>query len=420
MGNHYMNIIKKINYWLFYVAVCMLPFPTRISLYAWVGWLCSWLLEFRFLKRDNVSWHRGLLPIILLAVLFVWEMVSGLWAINQQDAFDMVIRHLSYVGILPLAIWGVNELYDWTKVAKCFVISCCASIFLYGLYVHVLDFIPYIRLHHTLPDFVYSWSFFGDRISLFKHRLYYGTVLNLAIVVLLQIRVPLLVESHRRKLISTIFFVGLIVLVLGVIWTGSRANMLTLLIVSAVAVVQPLRGYTRFMVASMVCAVGLVICALLFTLHPRFQMLEMEHITQRDTYQVYEIEPRINIWYSALQTPEDYFWQGVGVGANTEYLKPVFASLHWDRFYERQYNAHNQYLGTLINLGVFGMIFFLLIWLLYPMWYKGRIQQFATLVVLILGLNMLTENVLDRIDGVMITCASMLVISLLSRVQHAK
>jgi hypothetical protein len=33
---------------------------------------------------------------------------------------------------------------------------------------------------------------------------------------------------------------------------------------------------------------------------------------------------------------------------------------------------------------------------------------------------MLTENMLDRIDGVIITCAVLLIISLLSRAQHAK
>ena len=210
------------------------------------------------------------------------------------------------------------------------------------------------------------------------------------------------------------------ILVLGIIWSASRANMLTLLVISAVAIIQPLRGRTRALVTSLVGIMGITMCALLFTLHPRFEKLHIEHITERETYQNYEIEPRINIWYSALQTPKDYIWYGVGAGGNSEYLKSIYASLDWNSFYDRQYNAHNQYIGTLINLGIFGAIFFLLIWLLYPIWYKGRIRQFATLAALTIGLNMLTENMLDRIDGVIITCVTLLTIALLSRAQHAQ
>ena len=207
---------------------------------------------------------------------------------------------------------------------------------------------------------------------------------------------------------------------IGIILSASRANMLTLLIISAVAMIQPLRGKVRNLVASLVGIMGITMCALLFTLHPRFEKLHIEHITERENFSISEIEPRINIWYSALQTPEDYFWKGVGAGGNSEYLKPIFASFNWKRFYERQFNTHNQYLGALIDLGIFAAIFFLLIWLLYPIWYKGRIRQFATLAALILGLNMLTENMLDRIDGVIITCVTLVTISLLSRAQLAK
>ena len=113
-------------------------------------------------------------------------------------------------------------------------------------------------------------------------------------------------------------------------------------------------------------------------------------------------------------------WHGVGAGGNSEYLTSVYSVMNWDAFTERQYNAHNQYIGTLINLGIFGAIFFLLIWLLFPLWYKGRVRQFATLVALTIGLNMLTENMLDRIDGVIITCVTLITIALLSRDQLAK
>jgi hypothetical protein len=420
MCSKYLHFVQKANYLLFIVVVCMLPFPTHVSLYAWGIWLCSWLLEGRFLCKKNIKWHKGLIPIISLVVLFVWELISYTWAINKTDACNMLIRHISFVAILPIAIWGVNNQYDWRNIARWFIISCIASIFIYGIYIHIFEYRQHILTHHNLPNIAYKWSLFGDKISLIKHRLYYGNILNLGIVALLQIRIQHLSTFRNKKIATAIFFIGLILLVLGIVWSSSRANMLTLLIVSAVAVIQPLRGYTRTLVASLVCVFTIVIGALLFTLHPRFNQLELEHVTERSAFQVNEIEARINIWYSALQEPEDYIWHGVGVGCNSEYLTPVYDSLHWDKFKKRQFNAHNQYLGILINLGIFATLFFFLTWLLLPIWHKGRVRQFATLIALTIGLNMLTENMLDRIDGVIVTSVSMLVIALLSRVQLEK
>ena len=106
--NKYLSLVENLNYYLFVVAICMLPFPTRISLYAWVIWLLSWLLEGRFLRRENLKWHLGLLPVILFVIWVIWESISYIWAINKLDAANMLIRHISFIGIVPLALWGVN------------------------------------------------------------------------------------------------------------------------------------------------------------------------------------------------------------------------------------------------------------------------------------------------------------------------
>ena len=420
MPNKYLQIVEKINYYLFVVAICMLPFPTRISLYAWELWLISWLFEGRFLRKENIQWHKGLIPIFMCVVWVLWELISCVWAINQEDAINMVVRHLSLVMIIPIAIWGVNDQYDFWKAAKWFVISCISSVFIYAIYLYVIQQWGYLYEHHELPEYVSTWQYFGDQISWTKHRLYYGTVLNLAIVALLQIRIPLLSTTRRKKTNMLFFSLMLIILVIGIILSASRANMLTLLVVSAVGIIQPLRGKTKALVTSLVGIMGITMCAMLFNLHPRFEQIELEHITERDSYKIHEIEPRINIWYSALQTPEDYFWHGVGAGGNSEYLVPIYAEHDWDKFTERQYNAHNQYIGELIDLGIFAAIFFLLIWLLYPLWFKGRLRQFASLVVLTIALNMLTENMLDRIEGVIITCVILVTTALLARDQLAR
>ena len=137
MKSKYRQIVEKINYNLFVVAICMLPFPTRISLYAWELWLVSWLLEGRFLRKENIQWHKGIMPIVLLPIWILWEGISYFWAINQSDAINTLVRHLSFIAILPIAIWGVNSQYNWEKAIKWFIASCVLSVFIYINYIYI-------------------------------------------------------------------------------------------------------------------------------------------------------------------------------------------------------------------------------------------------------------------------------------------
>ena len=422
MLDKYLHIIGKINYYLFIVAVCALPYPMHFVTYTWVAWLVTWALEGRMLQIKHMQWKKGIIPIICLLVWVIWEIISRLWAIDQSYVAGHISRHISFILIVPIAICGVNKNYNWTTIIKWFIISCVASIFIYATYIYIVRCWTYILEHHQLPKYIQTWRYFGDYISYLKHRLYYGTVLNIGIIALLQTRGALLADKRKYKTKYVFFYVILFILVLGVIWSSSRANMLTLLVVCAVAIIQPLKGRTRNLVTALVTIHGIIICTLLFSLHPRFEQIKfgniIGHITEEKVDDTTNIEPRINIWSIAITNYEDYVWHGVGAGGDTEYLKRLYDSQNWNKYYAKQYNAHNQYLAVFINLGIFAVILFIFIWLFYPLWYQSRLRQTAALISLTFGLNMLSENMFDRVDGIIIASLTMLSIVLISRVQH--
>jgi hypothetical protein len=66
MLDKYLHIIGKINYYLFIVAVCALPYPTHFVTYTWVAWLVTWALEGRMLQIKHMQWKKGIIPIICL------------------------------------------------------------------------------------------------------------------------------------------------------------------------------------------------------------------------------------------------------------------------------------------------------------------------------------------------------------------
>lgn len=415
MGNKYLQIIRYVNYILFVVAACMLSFPTRVSLYAWGLWLLTWFMEGRFVNKNNLQWNKGLIPLCLLLLWVLCEAVSYVWSIDREDTLNMLIRHLSFILIMPIALWGVNEHYNWRRIAHCFVLTTIISVFVYGIYIYFVWHWDYICMYHSLPEHVRSWTYYANQISLLKHRFYYGTILNLAVIVLFKSRdFALSFNSDNRKN-TFFFFVKLVLLTMGVVMSGSRANLITLLVIVCVALLQPMKGKTRAWLASMVAVVSIFFLVLMFNFHPRFEQLHWKGTSVQEFKPTYVVEPRINIWYMALQNPQDYLLHGVGAGANSEYLKPIYYAFHMDEFAKRDYNAHSQYLATCIDMGVLIAFFFTLIWLLYPLFYKGKCRQLATLVALLIALNMLTENMLARIDGVITTCFALLVITLLSR-----
>ena len=270
-------------------------------------------------------------------------------------------------------------------------------------------------MYHSLPEHVSSWTYYANQISLLKHRFYYGTVINLAVIVLLKSRDFAFSLGTENRKNTFFFFVKLFLLTMGVVMSGSRANLITLLVIVCVALLQPMKGKTRAWLASMVAVVSIFFLVLMFNFHPRFEQLHWKGTSVQEFQPTYVVEPRINIWYMALQNPQDYLLHGVGAGANAEYLKPIYYAFHMDEFAKRDYNAHSQYLATCIDMGILIALFFTLIWLLYPLFYKGKCRQLATLVALLIALNMLTENMLARIDGVITTCFALLVITLLSR-----
>ena len=413
MLNKYLQIAKTLNYTLFIIAVCMLPFPTKLSLYTWGIWLISWVLEGRFLRKENLKWHKGLIPLFLLAIWVLCEALSYTWSIDKQGTLNLLFRHVSFWAVLPLAVWGVNEHYDWRKVAKYFVLSSVVSICVYGVWIYVGAHWDYVQLYHQLPEHERTWTYYGEQVSDVKHRLYYGTVLNLAVIAWWSVRPTLF--KHGKMKSTIVFFCVLVLLVSGIVLSGSRANLLALLALGAMAIIVPLKGRLRIWVSVVVLLLVLGTAVLLFTLHPRFSQIQVKHIVDRKDYPTYTIEPRINIWHIALQEPENYIWHGVGAGGNAEYLKPFYASKHLDMWYERQFDTHNQYLATLIDLGIFATIFFVFIWLCYPFFYQGRLRQLALLVGLLFALNLFTENMLDRIDGVITVCCAFLTIALLAR-----
>jgi O-antigen ligase len=307
----------------------------------------------------------------------------------------------------------VNEHYNWKQICKVLVISCIAAA---GIYLFTLFWIYNQRVFNydigSVPLKKMTLEFFADKISYFKHRLFLCSVEITVIMSLLYIRKNI-VQAHGIVKGRIMIALGLIVMVALILATGSRAS-----IISGIALLTiwslyklPIRK-VRYKIAFLLLACGIGLFAL--SQHPRMENFNYEQLFSiRKTNQIDNV--RLNIWRTALDTSKDYSLYGLGAGQSFQYLQNKYIEQGLNRYHN--FNSHNQYIEEWIELGIPGLIFFILAWLSLPYCTQKRAHKSAIMLVTLYALNMLTDCMFGRFDGIALWCVWMILIRLQSDAQ---
>ena len=190
--------------------------------------------------------------------------------------------------------------------------------------------------------------------------------------------------------------------------TGSRASILSgaALITIWMLYKLPIRRI-RYKIAFVLLACGIGLFAL--SQHPRMQAFDYEDLFSiRETAHDHNV--RLNIWGTALENPKDYSLYGLGAGQSFQYLQNKYIEKGLIRY--QNFNSHNQYIEEWIELGIPGLMFFILAWLSLPFCTKKRARKSANMLLTLYALNMLTDCMFGRFDGIILWAVWMLLIRL--------
>ena len=404
----YKNIMGQINYGLFLVLVALLPFPQILLRYAMGLWLISWLLEGRWWsKPKSLKENKMAIPFVLFGAWYIWKVISGFWA-NDLSAWSWQLeRYMTFVLLVPVALWGVNERYDWKTAGKVLVGSCVIAVPAYLIWMTALhahpQWVPYLNLpeewiHHE------SWRMFVvENISFFKHRLFLCSIELFGAVIACQL------FRKQWKILLPCLAVMLSVIPM----TGSRQSVITVVLLAIILALMALPKGKRIRYGLAVIAVGLIIGVGLLKLHPRMQQFDWRAVTEmRDLS--YNHDLRFNIWGAALQHPQDYWVYGLGAGQSSHYMVERFEEAHFDYYAQMKYHPHNQYLEELMEIGVGGLILFLLAWLSIPLCAKNKGRRTAVLFITLFLLDMLTDCIFGKFDGIALWAIGLLFVLLQS------
>lgn len=411
--NKYQSIVGQVNYTLFLIVVALLPFPQIFLRYGCLIWIFSWLLEGRFCRKpQKQDWYK-MLPFIMFGAWYLWRIISGIWVDNPESYAWQLEKYMAFGFLIPIGIWGVNDNYNWKQICKVLVVSCVLAA---GVYAFTLFWVYNARIFNSpigqvalnMPNF----DFFAGKISYIKHRLFLCSVELTGIVALLYIRKDIISRYGSVKGWAFII-VAVIVMIAFILSTGSRASILSGIALLTVWSLYklPIRR-TRYKIALLLFACGIGLYAL--SQHPRMENFDYKQLLSiRDTNQEGNI--RLNIWGAAIETPKDYSLYGLGAGQSFQYLQEKYKEHGFTNY--QLLNSHNQYIEEWIELGIPGLLFFILVWFSLLYCTKDRARKSAFLFVTLYALNMLTDCMFGRFDGIALWCLWMILIRLQSDTQ---
>lgn len=410
----YREIVGRMNYGMFLVTVFLLPFPQIFLRYACVIWIVLWLLEGRWLNRPKpIRENKMAIPFLLFGLWYAWKALSGLWAADHAAWAWQMERYLSFGLMIPVGIWGLNRHYDWRVAGKVLVYSCVAAVIVHTAVLTALFYYSGIREYFNwVGQFdYYSWSdwymFVSENISVLKHRLFFCSVELFGIIIACQ------VYSHKKWLLACLILIMLVSIPL----SGSRQAILTLAGILIVALITALPKRLRLRYGVGVVLIGVVLGFGLLQLHPRMQGFEIKSLHEMLAFSPYH-DTRLNVWGTLLQKPSDYVWGGLGAGQSVPYLTEQYTLLGIPEYSVVSGHCHNQYLEETIEIGIFGMLLFVLAWLSVPLCATNKGRRTALYFTTLFMLNMFTDCMFGRFCGIALWSVGLLFILLQSDPQR--
>lgn len=402
---------KKIHFYIQYVVFLLMIFslplerrllpPLMLLLsFNWVVEVMSDIIQnllfrLKIIHVDciNNKWiilknNRLIFAFCLFCALFVLYVIGLYYTENISIGKNELILKLSLFA-MPVILF-TSDLKLWNKslvkwIFNVFILGCFLGI-MYCLYQSLSVY----RIDHNFGDFFYQ-----DH-SFFHHPSYASMFYTFALSAMIYYLINNDVKIHEK-----IIYILLIPLfIVDIFLLSSRTALLILFFVAVLFIFYVIIHKHNRLLNVLYTLIIFMIAFSVYKFMPekynRF-FIKFNNIHSVDDLKE---DVRFYIWTGAWEASKENIPYGVGTGDAKDILKNKYKDKSLKYFYNREYNAHNQYLQILLTLGIPGMVVFVS-GLLYAFIISIKKRYFLYVVFLIIfGLNILTESMLERQAGV--------------------
>lgn len=347
----------------------------------------------------------------VLSILYlVMHLIGLLYSVNLDYGFKDIETKLSFL-IFPLLFTAyIPDAKQIDFIKKSFIAGCVLALLIcfgnaYNQY----------SLHHQTDVFFYS------AFSLMMHSTYFSFYLNVALVILI-------VDLYNRydKNFKAIWLFGYLLielfLITGILLLSARMSIIVTVITIGILFAVKAIHFKKKAQLSVILGATFIFSFFmqlgLASIYNRFTQIEatlqneqqitsaIEH-NKPQTEDYNSTTSRLALWKYATdlitQSPKTILI-GVGTGDIKEELRTVYVKNNFQKGIDENYNPHNQYLHTCVILGLAGLTILMLL-LLLPL--KAAIKKnnmVLALFLVIIGLNALTESILEVQSGIIFFC----------------
>jgi O-antigen ligase len=336
---------------------------------------------------------------LLNASLFVIYFFSLTYSVNFKEGISKLETTLSLfifsIGFLLLSgnKKAVNNIVEYGNIFK---YTFIASSFFLSILIFILSFNygNYITQKINLSRFVYD---LGEGFLWMRdHPIYLSIYLSISLFLIAEI-----FNQSKRKHQIILLLVGIFEVI--VVFILSRKGviislLLSFLIFSLIKIKNKKKVFLSFFI---------FMTAIIFLGQNYFpdtakrfrEVLDKKSYDGVVSYSSTSI--RFGIYKCSFEKIKESWLFGYGIGDAGEELRKCYKDKS-ELLYIGNFNSHNQFFGIILRVGVFGLLLFIISIILNLIFLYKRKDYSAFSIILMLVFFMLTENIIDRQNGVIL------------------
>lgn len=399
------------------MTVAFLPFSIKWCSAAIVLLTLNWIVEGRFkdklqaLKGNKLIWlFSGFYLLHIAGLLFTQNIDNGLFDLEKKASLF----------IFPIVLGTSRKLSseEVNTIFSVFIISCLTAIAVSLIFIafsgsviadpeHLnFDYLNKDKFRHAFPGSSAIWnkiSYIGFGSFIQLHPTYFSLYIAFAIALLLyQCHMGFARFSFLKKLIVVL---TLLVFITALVFLSSRIVLIAFLILCVFSVSYYFIRKQKYSRGAFYSFIFISVIILLIYINPvtRFRLIQeplntgFSYPGATDYWNSWNL--RFLEWNSSMNIIKNNWLTGVGTGDTQEYLNREYKKVELGIF-QGGLNAHNQYLQTMLDLGIAGLLV-LMVSVCRPFqiaWKEG--QGVYIVFIFLFAMCSLSESMLEAQKGV--------------------
>ena len=355
----------------------------------------TWLLEGNFEQKvSNIFAETKRAKALMFMVIYILYILGMVYSNNfAYGYFDLEVK-MSLI-IFPVLMATFPKPLLEKEVAQRVLWA-----FVYGMIVSML-----FCYGQAIYNYVISGNpltFYYARLSPLIHPSYLAMYAGFAFTIVLSFILEGVIKGVRRFLA---YFL-LSILVIFIVMLSSKAGVISIImLVVLFAIYMTLmrkKVFSGLLTGGLFIAVFLIFFQLLPKSAERFRQSRdtLENSDTVEGEQFSSTRDRILIWWHSFEITNEHFLIGVGTGDVKDFLLSKYEEKGMEHARELSLNAHNQYLQTMIALGIIGLIILLLNFILPALESIDHRDYLYFFFLILVAFNFLFESMLETQAGV--------------------